>query len=569
MQVILILCLVSVLFLIFITSHTNEEALNKNVYADLEVKLEENKISGTGQEYNYIIVFNDEKSDDNGVYENIADEAKNMRLSFKVRNKILAEDLESKPIIIFTDTQISSYISLPLIGDYISSGGKVVFAGGIPENDNDSYLNPIWGIVEKGSRIQTKKFKISDNFLPCGNAAFDYNGANISMVLNLNKNVKVLMESEAGVPVVYSNTYNSGKVAVINGTFLASKSSRGIFCAVLGEVQEQLIYPIIGTKSVYLDGFPIIYDGNDKNSFNLYGRSVEAFSRDVLWPELLSNSSRYGLKYTANIIGIIPREYNIDFSNRRLLIYFSNQIIRNSGELGIALDLSGENGHLDKQAKGLNEYLRNCFSNYKFNNFSVLYGKADSDVLKVLSREFGEFQVIRGVYNGEADTQQIQNIETDGEYINFPATTSGYTIDNGTYFDYLSALSEYGIISHSFNIEKLISANSEEESWYALKEAYEKLNRNFFLNAGWLKSATLSEAARYAKAYRLLEMRTDTDQNGLNVKCNNFMKGQKFFFRSNQEVKKVEGGDFIKINSSYYVITAERPDFTVKTERNV
>lgn len=563
LQIIVILFLVTIAFLLFILSNTTQKTLHENSYADINIELQENEINNIIPVSKYLVVGDLENKTERVIQENIVSALESMKLPFEVKTKIEEADLIGHPSVIFTDPEVSECASLPLIGNFISSGGRVLFLGGIPENDDDSYLNPVWGIVEKGSKVETKGFHILKNFLPYGEVSVDYSGYNASTILHLKENVKIFMTSEENIPIVYSYAYKLGKAVVINGTFLDNKFSSGIFSAALGELQDELIYPILGTKSVFLDGFPTVYNGNDQNSFDLYGRSVEAFSRDVLWPELLSSSSKYDLKYTANILGIIPKQYNIDLTNERLLVYLSNQILTYSGEIGIAADQSESVDTASEQALNLYNYLKKDFVNYKFNSYSLLYGKTNSQTMQAISSQFGGIKVLRGVYEGEEKTQQVQNFGVEDDYITFPTLTSGYTVDGGTYFNFLSTLSEHGAVSHSFNIENLVSTDTEKSNWNALETSYEQLNKDFFSKTMWLKPAALSEAAQIAKAYTSLEMNTNQIDNNLQVECNHFMKGQAFFLRSNRTVKEVKGGSFTKINDVYTVITALNPDFTI------
>ncbi len=566
MQIIVILLVISVAFLMFNVSNTLQKSTNNNIYAELNVPLTVHKMPQTQVAEKYIVVGNAKDDTERAIQSNITSALSNMKLPYQVRNKIDEKNLTGKPTVIFTSARISGCASLPWVGDYINSGGKVMFTAGIPENDEDSYLNPVWGIVEKGSRFQTKSFHIMNNFLPYGEISADYGGYNVSTNLHLSRTVQVLMESENEIPVVYRNSYNTGKVVIINGTLLDSKCSMGIFCAALGQLQEELIYPVLGTKSVYLDGFPPLSNANDRNSFALYGRSVEAFVRDLLWPELLSSQRKYELKYTASILGVIPKKQDINLSNKRLLIYLGKQIIQNSGEIGISGDHSKKFNTAKEQAKELNDYLKSDFVNYQFNTYSILYGKADLQTLNGLNEELDKFTVLRGVYWGNTKTQQIQKFGVENGFITFPTVTSGFNEDGGTLFHYLCALSEHGVVSHSFNIEDLAFGQAKDSDWNKLKDSYYQMNKDFFSNTFWLKAATLSEAAQNAKAYDSLQMVVQHTQRGLKVNCSQFMKNQTFFLRSNRAVKQVVGGSFVKINDVYYMVTAENPEFTIVYE---
>ncbi len=562
-QLIIIILTVSVAFLLFNISSNLIKSEDENRYASIELHLEERDLPKDFVQERCLIVGVPQDDTERSIYNNIVMTLSHMKIPYKLLNKITASELTGDPTVVFVVSKISTCASLTLVGDYISEGGKVLFAAGIPESYQDSYLNPVWGIIEKGIKVAENRFHIMPNFLPYDEVYVDYAGYNASTSIRITDKAQVFVESVDGIPIIYSNRYDKGEAVVINGTILEDKDAGGLFVAALCELQDQMIYPIIGSKVVFLDGFPPINDLNDSNTFRLYGRSEESFLRDILWPDLLSYATRYELKYTANILGIIPDNYDIELINERMLTYLFKEIIKYSGEIGIAGDHSSIYNFDREQVKTLYRYLKNDFPNYEFSAYTVMYGKVENDDLEALRDIFEGFDVVRGFYSGDPKTQTLQNFGEEETFITFPTVSSGYTKENGTFFDFLSGVSEYGVISHSFKISELISATSREDGWDSLKEEYHDLNQSMFGKTPWLYSATLSEAASRTKAYNRLEMCAVDVENGMQVYCNNFMEGQKFFIKSDREVRKVVNGSFNKINDVYYVITAFEPDFTV------
>jgi hypothetical protein len=348
-------------------------------------------------------------------------------------------------------------MSLKLIADYISNGGKVLFAAGIPENNDTSYLYPIWGIIEKGSREETEQFHYLEGALPYPEVTVNYSGYNLSTHVDLNDQVSVLIEAEDGVPIVFSNEYQKGKTVLINGTLMDSKCSEGIFVSALGELMENLIYPIIGTQTVFLDEYPPLQYLDQDKSMEYYGMVAGSFLRSVLWPKLLQSASLYDLKYTAGIYGNSQKDNDTLLYNERLVKYLLKEVIRHSGEVTIMGDLSGSNrlnkDTLDNFCNGF----YNIFPNYRIRGYDLLFGKANENDLRQISNTFEYLYTIRGIYDGDDTTQEVQDFEYKEGFVHFPVISSGFGTNQEGYDRFLSVLTLQGVVSHSFNIHSFFT----------------------------------------------------------------------------------------------------------------
>jgi len=568
LQLIAITVFIGVAYLLLTIDHNTSNLEGKNYFIDVPLQLITNNIPVNSNNENYLLVGSSKDKSETAIHENILATLSSMKLSFKSVKSLTQSDLDSKPTLIFCVAKVSSCADMGLIGNFISSGGKVLFAAGIPEAYYDSYLNPVWGIIEKGNRKSVSDFLISDGFLPYSGVDLDFKGSNASTILKLGPNSKTYVRSHENLPIIYSNDFNGNKTVVINGTFLQDKFASGLFTASLGVLKGDLLYPIIGTKTIFLDAFPPIANVDDIRSSALYGRSSEAFLRDILWPQLLANQSQHGLKYTASILSILPETYDANLINKRLFTYIFREIISRKGEMIMSGDHS-KNISLDQiQAQKAIAFLKENFKNYLVNGYSVLFGKPSLETLNSVTKIFDNSKIIVGVLNGDPKTQYTQDFGERDNYLYFPSVSNGFTEKNGALFDFLSSLTSKGVVSHSFNIESLLKATSANSSWDGVKSDYENLDTDFFEKTPWLKPATVSEAGNYVKAYSRLKMNITTGSNEYKVYCDNFMVNQSFYMRSEKNIKEVLGGSFKKISAVYYLINATSPNFSVVFEQN-
>ncbi|MBH1941528.1 DUF2194 domain-containing protein [Mobilitalea sibirica] len=559
--IIIIITTISIAFLLFnVSNYTTEPTKDINTFQD-ELILVKTSLPETMKTDIYYIVGDAKDEYEKNIITNVKQALSYMKLKFSEKIIINEDDLIKQPILIICTKTPSKVMDLKQLANYISNGGKVLFAAGLPEGSKDSYLYPIWGIMEKGTPVETKQLHINRQFMPYPEITFDYSGYNSSSNLTLNPSVNVLMEDTNKVPMIYSHGYERGKVVVINGSLMDNISSGGFFSSALGELKGDLIYPVIGVKTVYLDEFPPIQSMDDIKSNQLYGRGAESFLRDVLWPELLRSSSRYDIKYTAGILSFVDKENNLLLENERLTKYLLKEILRYHGEVILQGDFSNSSSFRTNLLSHYYNEFKRMFPNYKISGYSVLYGKTNQDILKTVSEVLGGIYTVRGFYQGDETTQTIQKFEVKDSFVHYPVISSGFSKSHGMFYEFLSGLSLYGVVSHSFNIRTLFQ--EKDSSWTRLSDEFNDLAEAYFGTTSWLKAKTLSESAKNTKAYYSLKMSVEYKEDYIKVYCSDFRSGQAFFLRSYKNIKELSGGQATKINDSYYYIEAIEPELII------
>ena len=116
-------------------------------------------------------------------------------------------------------------------------------------------------------------------------------------------------DDEKKVPIVYSYPFGKGETLVINATLLSDDRSIGILAAGLGSMLEEFLYPVVGTECVRLDNFPIVSYANDAVCMKLYGRTTEAFIRDVVWPVFQGMAVRHEIVYSSGQSGVLEQDH--------------------------------------------------------------------------------------------------------------------------------------------------------------------------------------------------------------------------------------------------------------------
>jgi hypothetical protein len=485
------------------------------------------------------------------------------KASFRVVDTLGENDLMGDLVLIFVVSDITQVGELEDIAEYIREGGRAVFAAGIPSGSELSYLNPIWGILERGSFTTVSDLTFHEGFFPYDEITVLQAYASYSSTLRLEKACEVLISGENDIPLVWVHDYDLGRITMINGTFMESKLSSGILIASINASLEQSIYPILATKTVFLDAIPPLFDGNDDHSFEYYGRSAESFVRDKLWAVLLQKATLLDLKLSSSFMAIDKQSFVSQNANQQTFSYISREIIQTGGEI----TLSGNHVELDKlteqRIQQTKVFFENFFPNYKLNAYYPLYGKMDQTQMEMILSVYPTIDIIRILYDGDGVTQSSGDFEVIDQKVYYPTTTYGFKAEGLQMYTFLSVLTSHGAISHSFDINSLFTVPSSESNWNTLNKTFDTLTDLYFKATPWLESKTLSLSAEKVKLLDALEVKTKTESNQITVACSDITMGQKFMFYSTKEIISISGASMTRINSRYYLIEAKAASFVI------
>ena len=323
----------------FLLSNINEKdtaLLSEKQVVKQDVEKEKKNLRGENidqsEEVQFYILGDENKELYGDIYRNVCGLMNDLKVSWKKRACIGDEELcDHKAVFIFCDDTLHSYVDLRRLADFIEAGGKVILAAGLAEGYEDSYLQPVLGIVEKTIKESYPKLRFQKGFFPVQEEEMTYDGYHASTWLTVRKEANVHVEDVDGkVPTVYSYAYGNGETLIINSTILQDQRMMGFLTAGIGCLLETFVYPVVGVESIALEHFPEVTSIDDKVCMKLYGRNAEAFVRDVVSPVLQGMAVRQQLPY------IIMREEEL--SDR---VETSGTDLDSGNMLAIASSLAG------------------------------------------------------------------------------------------------------------------------------------------------------------------------------------------------------------------------------------
>lgn len=431
----------------FLLSNINEKdtaMLSVKQEVEKEKKILRGENIDKSEEVQFYILGDENKELYGDIYRNVCGLMKDLKVRWKKRACIGDEELcNHRAVFIFCDDTLHSYVNLRRLAEFIEAGGKVILAAGMAEGYEDSYLQPVFGIVEKTIRESYPNLRFQKGFFPVQENVMTYDGYHASTWLTIRKDAKVYVEdANHKVPIVYTYPYGKGETLIINSTMLQDPRMLGFLTAGIGSLLETFVYPVVGVECISLEHYPNVTNIDDKVCMKLYGRNVEAFVRDVVSPVLQGMAVR-------------------------------NQI----------------------------PYIITC------------------------------------------EEETFDGLETWGT-----------DLDSGNMLTMASSLAGYGMVSHTFDVNRFLTVDGKETSWEKVNYQLDAFEKRVLSPTDFLTKVTAENAKSAFKSYQEMDDSWKESQNCIEIFADNIVEGQPYYVRSKKRIRKAQGAEVIALKNDYYFV---------------
>ena len=412
-----------------------------------------------------------------------------------------------------------------------------------------------------------------------------------SLQVELKNECRVYVTSEDGrIPIVWTNDYGSGRIAVVNEA-IVEKYQRGFLCLAYGLLEDVFIYPVINASAFYLDDFPSpVPGGNAEYIKRDYGVDVAAFYSNIWWPKLLEWEERYGIRHTGLIIENYSDEVEAPFEENEAVsrfLIFGNMLLNNGGELGF----HGYN-HMPLCLEGMDEDKR--FGEYKLwksyedieaavqelkrfsetlfpdNEFQVYV--PPSNILSETGRRMlieanPNIKVIASIFLRDADEiayEQEFRVEEDG-VVSTPRITWGCIIDDYQMLVALSELNFQYVQSHFTHPDDTMDEDRGAAlGWEYMSSCLEKYLDWVYTSAPNIRNVTGSEMGRAVEEYDRITMTRERTAEGIRIRLGGFGGTASFIMRVNSgTIEGAKGCSYERISGNIYLLTAESDEMMI------
>ena len=527
------------------SSYEEVKVINEQFQMDEIVEAEETEETNSSLEDRFILITSET---DNRVYENISELFKDWKMPCRTLSRVETFDETKESIYIFCEDEIIKTADLEQLASYIEQGGIVIFANGIAEGNTETYLNPVLGIISKSNKLPCSQFTLAEEFLPYQEEKMTYDGYNASTWIQLNEKAKIYVsDTEKKEAVIYSYPYGKGKSLVINGTFMEDINCQGMLAGLLSNEIQGFTYPILNTKLIYLDNYPVVTYADDEICLRLYGRKTDDFVENVIWPVFQGIAVQNEIKYTSSVL-----TYGMDntvFTEMEDSLFYTmgKSALMYEGELVEAADFSQGGSVVENQF--FKDKFKRFFPEYQIHSLAVLSGKyTDYNSLNQ------EIAVVRGYMEGDEENMTLCKPQYQEGIYYFPVVTDGLELEQGNMFRIAMQTAARGILSQRIDVNTLIYDKDENASWDHIKILLSDYQKDVISPLFWMHAVTLSETANNINGYEKLKYDTDVSADGIRITCSTYRPGQAFILHSEKAIRDAEGANIEKINTNYYLV---------------
>lgn len=480
-------------------------------------------------------------------------------------------------------------------------GGTRLLLTSMPTNI-DGVLRQIYrklGVLELKGYCNTQGFAFEEELMP-GSAGERFAGdgfADSALEVSLDSGCTVYAQAfrEGGgtVPMVWTAQFGGGSVGVINSTSAGGDYWTGLLAGSVTALFDTYLYPVINTKTVFIDDFPSPQYNSDSDVIRqAYNRTVREFYRDIWWPDMQSAAKQAGVKYT----GLFMATYNnivdpedFTFGEDPMEQYFGNSLLRggyemgahgyNHQSLGLAGQIPAEMGYrpwatVEDMAASIRQLL--TIAEEMFPNVTLYTYVPPSNYLSQEGREavklaMPDLQVISGVYTmeGEEGAVYVQDFRVAEDGIaEFPRFSSGMLVSDYDRFCVLNGLGLYGVFSHFLHPDDILDAERGGGlAWQELLDRYSQLLDYVNEKCQGLRGATAVEAGTALRMKEALTMRVEYGEDQVTGSLGNFY-GQASFYLRTEKTPQVDNESCTitrlcqEGTGYYYLVTVKQPEFS-------
>lgn len=560
-----------------------------NIFFSVDnVKAVNIEIPNTNKEQDQYIVYYDNKDlISREIFDNIVKFLESTKKDYIALDTINKDDLTTDKTVVVAARSLDSLGDITPIISFLESGGNVIFSVSLEKDSNFHYIEQKLGIYEAGYLYYAEGVNLHSGVLLGG--GLNINGDWIktsSLSVRLNEDCNVFAESDDGNPLFWEAKVEQGKAIVFNNTFLTEKSGIGMFTTALAKADKVLIYPIINSRAMLLNYFPVSLSGNEVYMKKYYGRNTEGFIRDIWWPDMAKISSKYDFKYTSfflinfdkytdkSIIENISGSTNLSFIGREILRYGGELALSGYNEIPLEFNKKHEKDSyiysqdIDKAENGIklaSEIFKTRFQNYALRCYSPPYGILSQEGYELIEKVMKDLAVINGVYEGDKNTQILQDFDINRKGMAyFPTVSKGFDFNEKEYWNLANTATSFGVISHSLDLRDVMMIRDETMDWNNLGDDFSYLTERIYDNFGWISSKTVSQASEEIKKYKEVKPYILKDKNKIEVYNDNFIGPISFILRYEDDVRALKGCTITKLEHGFYLINATDPIFSIE-----
>ncbi len=363
--------------------------------------------------------------------------------------------------------------------------------------------------------------------------------------------------------IVWRNSIDNTKIFVVNGNYMDSVTGIGFLCAMTNEIESYSLYPVINAQNMVVVNYPSFTPENEDAMFQLYSRDSYRVLREVVWPGLTAVLTNTDSKMSCMLT--TKMDYNEKASpEKEDLIFFMKLLREQEAEAGISCDQTSNVGVEGKLSVD-HDFLALNLPAYKF--LTAYVAENDPEQMRALLKEQG-FSDVRTYLKDFEDTGELVYLTKDGDVVLT-------TINSGDSHKYSEDIRERAIETAlgfsvvTEDLQHIIYPQDANDQWQNVYKDFARYTDTFYDAFDAFEELTLSDSGSRAKIFLSTIYEQSRNGNVITLKSN-YDTGCFVLRIHDEEINKIEGGEFKKIEDDAWLISLEKKEvkITLKKEEN-
>ena len=501
-------------------------------------------------------------------------------------------DSKCQGVVIATN-KLKNLAAMTSIEQYVEQGGRAAILRNLQSELLPEEMVAQLGIASLGQEISVPGIRVTgDMLLGLQGFGFDSDIYTTSVTdVMLTSDAVPQVTSQEGYPIIWSHNSGQGKYIVCNSRERDDKNNYGIYTAILSQLEEDYIYPVMNMKLFFIDDFPSpVPEGNFERIYQETGLSTADFYRRLWWPEMLNNGEKYNVKYTGLIIENYGDQVKGPFvpltnvNARNSLIVYGRELLKAGGELGIhgynhqSLAPAGygqdslgyatweSQADMEESLRELKRYIADAYPGYEIHAYVPPSNILSPEGKAAVKNVFTDIKVYSSLWNGLATAKQyFQNFQLNADgTCELPRVTSGHVSTSEKIWETYIVVNYNGVFSHFVHPDEIFYEESENLTWTMMKQGLTNLLSELQNRFGWLEPVTASEGYEKMKDYFQMDYRLTRSEDGIKINAWDFHQPLTFILRTDKEIGSVTGGSAQRVQANAYVLTVTDADFEIK-----
>lgn len=370
------------------------------------------------------------------------------------------------------------------------------------------------------------------------------------------------LENEELPAILWRNNWNGAMIFAVNGGYLESNAGLGFLSAIMTELKQYDIYPVINAQNLVVLNFPDLADENSEEMMKRYSQKLKAVYRDIVWPGLVSVAQQNSLKLTLMISPQMDYADEIE-PEEDTLIYYMKLFQEQRAETGLS-GVYQEEENLEVKLGTDAAFLKQAVPAYAILSFyqgnmtqEEVTEALETEMLKKVQTVFTDYQANQPMVSYWNDTVLKQSGITDGYTHTFSDNLKMNSIETAL-----------GYSTIQVDVNPVAYPDSDEQSWEKLSKKFASNTSTYWKNYSCFAKTTLAESDTRVRRFLALDYTQERVEDEIHIKIQQFDEQACFILRTHgEELVSAEGAVYTKIEEDAYLIEAGQENVVLEVRK--